>query len=43
MTKTLEPRNTPSGIISAATQAVRMNQTAMHDTGPHPLPSFGCY
>ena len=43
MTKALEPCNTHSGMISAATQAVRINQTTTHDTGPHPLPSFGCY
>ena len=30
-----------SGIISAAKQAVRINQRTMHDLGPHPLPSFG--
>ena len=49
MTKTLEPCKTHmepckthSGIISAAKQAVCINQMTMHDTGPHPVPSFGC-
>ena len=36
MTRTLEPCNTHSGMISAATQAVRINQTTTHDIGPSP-------
>ena len=38
MTKTLERCETHSGIISAAKQAVRINQTTVHDIGPPPPP-----